>query len=83
MSCVYYLFKESLRRRFSVALHWYAKLIDAKNLLVQQHMDVARLSVIPSGEPGDSSSILRPSNYLRAQCPLCFGSNQFHNPELL
>ncbi|RDB20395.1 hypothetical protein Hypma_012501 [Hypsizygus marmoreus] len=106
--------KDSLRRRFGSALHWYAKLIDAKNKIVGQHLDDARQRLLTvqdidsvANEPNmdnvddsaqnkdsaqnedsdqnknsDHSDVrTRPSDYLRSRCPLCFGSEQCHNPD--
>ncbi|RDB15385.1 hypothetical protein Hypma_004634, partial [Hypsizygus marmoreus] len=98
--------KDSLRRRFGSALHWYSKLLDAKKLLVQSHIDEARKAIIaedevdspsndqngimklilflddealPAEDQKEPNSCNRPSDYLRARCPLCFGSSQCHN----
>ncbi|RDB23171.1 hypothetical protein Hypma_009676 [Hypsizygus marmoreus] len=91
--------KDSLRRCFGSALHWYSKLIDAKNQIVGQQINEAREKIISmqeeesdsnkdnndtstaSDSSDDSSGRTRPSEYLRARCPLCFGSEQCHNPD--
>ncbi|KIJ08167.1 hypothetical protein PAXINDRAFT_23506, partial [Paxillus involutus ATCC 200175] len=69
--------KDNLRRRFSTAYHWYLVL----TITVAEH--VANLVScrtrplnVEDGSVSDHERV-QPSEYLRVQCPLCFGGNDW------
>ncbi|KAG2104651.1 uncharacterized protein F5147DRAFT_579822, partial [Suillus discolor] len=62
--------KDSLRRRFSNAFHWYQVL----TVLAQDH-----ISTLVVGSRKDGAPVDQPSDYLRSRCPLCFGGNNWRN----
>ncbi|KAG1772840.1 hypothetical protein EV702DRAFT_976390 [Suillus placidus] len=62
--------KNSLRRRFSNAFHWYQVL----TVLAQNH-----ISTLVVGSRTDGARMDQPSDYLRSRCPLCFGGNDWRN----
>ena len=62
----------SLRRRFGKALQWYSVLSNASTTSIQQRLEDARKKARNSiGKSAET----RPSEYLRARCPLCFGGS--------
>ncbi|KAG1744527.1 uncharacterized protein EDB91DRAFT_1236494 [Suillus paluster] len=60
--------KNNLRRRFSNAFHWYWVL----TVLARDH-----ISTLITDAQKDGSRVDQPSEYLRLQCPLCFGGNNW------
>ena len=74
--------QDTLRRRFGQALQWYSALSNATDKAVQDHLEQGRDTLLRAVETGegevDSPPIpsLRPSEYLRSRCPLCFGGTQ-------
>ncbi|KAG1845352.1 hypothetical protein F4604DRAFT_1884323 [Suillus subluteus] len=62
--------KNSLRRHFSNAFHWYQVL----TVLAQNH-----ISTLVVGSWTDGARVDQPSDYLRSRCPLCFGGNDWRN----
>ncbi|KAJ3968612.1 hypothetical protein EV361DRAFT_972720 [Lentinula raphanica] len=56
--------EDPLRRRFGNALQWYNSLCKATTQLIDSTLAVT----VPD--------LTRPSEYLRARCPLCFGGNR-------
>ncbi|KAG1819999.1 hypothetical protein EV424DRAFT_1472573 [Suillus variegatus] len=62
--------KNSLRRRFSNAFHWYRVL----TVLARDH-----ISTLITDARKDGSHVDQPSEYLRSRCPLCFGGNDWRN----
>ncbi|KAG1878578.1 hypothetical protein C8R48DRAFT_745225 [Suillus tomentosus] len=62
--------KNSLRRRFSNAFHWYRVL----TVLARDH-----ISTLITDARKDGSRVDQPSEYLRSRCPLCFGGNDWRN----
>ncbi|KAG6818511.1 hypothetical protein H0H93_004399, partial [Arthromyces matolae] len=83
---------DSLRRRFSNAFHWYEKLNHLKSQHLQEAIMQSRTIVSAelrksSAEPEPDASnargndTSRPSDYLRAKCPLCFGSSTNHRTD--
>ncbi|KAI5999920.1 hypothetical protein EDD15DRAFT_2386268 [Pisolithus albus] len=92
--------KEGIRRRFSNAYHWYCILELSLDEYVQQKLQ--KSASLPSdfyhSVPSTShcspngdvlSSRIRPSEYLRQRCPLCFGgyscqtkSTQHSSPDI-
>ncbi|KAE9388317.1 hypothetical protein BT96DRAFT_1074276, partial [Gymnopus androsaceus JB14] len=75
--------EDPLRRRFSNALQWYNTLQDRASHFIDELIDVAREErlredqeehEVPMETPAEGSTpLLRPSEYLRARCPICFG----------
>ncbi|KAE9387146.1 hypothetical protein BT96DRAFT_1005404 [Gymnopus androsaceus JB14] len=81
--------EDPLRRRFGNALQWYNTLQDHALHFVDELIDVARDEMLREDKEEDeipaegSAPLLRPSEYLRAHCPICFGgqcnpSSQFN-----
>ncbi|KAG0701127.1 hypothetical protein DFH29DRAFT_982844 [Suillus ampliporus] len=62
--------KNSLRRRFSNAFHWYRVL----TVLARDH-----ISTLITDAWKDGSRVDQPSEYLHSWCPLCFGGNDWQN----
>jgi hypothetical protein len=81
--------KGSIRQRFSAAFKWYNALVAATDAQVQNKLEEVRQVSIPQSQLPESPNLghsirpnsheitegnhHRPSAYLRARCPLCFG----------
>lgn len=77
----------SLRRRLATAVQWYQALISATDDYVHQCLKQVRLQLKPSDHHDEhvqnrEHNLHQPSDYLRAQCPLCFGGRNHHNPKM-
>ncbi|KAG6848330.1 hypothetical protein H0H93_001148 [Arthromyces matolae] len=81
--------EDPLRRRFANAFHWFEKLDHLKERRMQEAIAASRsliftelqkLTTEPNAE-NEGNDQLRPSDYLRAKCPLCFGSSTAHRTD--
>jgi hypothetical protein len=59
--------------------------LNAQCLIVDGQQQVSPDNPLPQGsgpesEPNAQPKLDRPSEYLRARCPLCFGGKQWYNP---
>ncbi|KAH7904167.1 hypothetical protein BJ138DRAFT_1019499 [Hygrophoropsis aurantiaca] len=70
--------RDTLRKRFSNALHWYSMLVYTSRNMVEQLIDDARIEIRGSD---DANHLTRPNEYLQRQCPLCFGGVQSHRDD--
>ncbi|KDR66151.1 hypothetical protein GALMADRAFT_44200, partial [Galerina marginata CBS 339.88] len=82
--------RDTLRKRFSSALQWYATLQDLKNLTMRDFLDDTREELwsmntnnVDVEDDADNAGLDRPSEYLRERCPLCFGGSNWHQPDEL
>ncbi|KAF9231673.1 hypothetical protein BU15DRAFT_90847 [Melanogaster broomeanus] len=68
---------DNLRRRFSIAYHWYIILA----LTVAEHVSDLLCCQTPAPDAEDENVSVRentqPSEYLRSRCPLCFGGKDW------
>ncbi|KAG6849562.1 hypothetical protein H0H93_007407 [Arthromyces matolae] len=73
----------SLRRKFANALHWYCKLLNAKEEYIGRKLDAARKTLRVYQLESSDHDVLheRPSEYLRSRCPACFGSDECHDDD--
>ncbi|KAG1776142.1 hypothetical protein EV702DRAFT_1046312 [Suillus placidus] len=74
--------KDSLRRRFSNAYHWYTVLTimssDYLTTFISNSRRAGADSVASHETPGIPQVLSQPSAYLSSRCPLCFGGNDWH-----
>ncbi|PPR04745.1 hypothetical protein CVT26_012885, partial [Gymnopilus dilepis] len=86
--------RDTLRIRFSNALQWYSTLQDTKHLQLAEVLNhIRKTSDVCLSDSVDVSShstgedkrpnVERPSDYLRQRCLLCFGGNNWHQPDEL
>ncbi|PPR01364.1 hypothetical protein CVT26_015413 [Gymnopilus dilepis] len=93
LSITFIVHQDTLRIRFSKALQWYSTLQDTKHLRLGELLDhVRETRCEPEPESVDHddinsnpglNNIRRPSEYLRQRCPLCFGGQNWYQPDEL
>ncbi|KIJ21117.1 hypothetical protein PAXINDRAFT_6891 [Paxillus involutus ATCC 200175] len=73
--------KDSLRRRFSQAFHWYLVLVISAEDYVSQFIHSSLSNDAGTSHLFSSSccsdDVTKPSDYLRSRCPLCFGGEDW------
>ncbi|KAJ7587793.1 hypothetical protein C8J56DRAFT_1014557 [Mycena floridula] len=68
----------TLRKRFTTAFQWYSSVVDNVALHVKDTINNVRADA-----PDPSHPKIRPSEYLRDRCPLCFGNMNERDPNQL